>query len=344
MSMSRSLSLGVGLSLVASTVTVAQAPSQAELAPDCKYTATTVPNQSQITSDACQKISDFAAFFAPILGTSLVGGNATLGQGGTLGGLGHFSIGLRANVMTSGTLPNLRNTPIVATGAQRSTIDVSNQVVGLPAVDAAIGLFRGFPLGVTNVGGIDLLLSATYIPELTATEASITVPDGSLKVGYGARIGLLQESLLVPGVGVSFLKRDLPSTTIATASGDDQLEIRQLKTETTAWRVTASKSLLLFGLAAGVGQDSYKTSTQLFVNVNQTIGATPLSGSKTIDFKQDLKRTNYFLDASINLLILKLTAEVGKVSGGDITTVNIFKGKEADASRMYFSAGARIGF
>ena len=32
-------------------------------------------------------------------------------------------------------------------------------------MDAAIGLFKGLPLGVTNVGGVDLLLSASYVPK-----------------------------------------------------------------------------------------------------------------------------------------------------------------------------------
>jgi hypothetical protein len=344
MSISRSLAGAAAALSLAGVVGAQPMATQSELRPECRYTATTIPNQNQITSDACQKIADFAAFFAPILGTSLVGGNTTLAQGGTLGGLGHFTIGVRANVMMSGTLPNLSCTAISSSGARKSTIEVDNQLVGLPAVDAAIGIYRGFPLGVTNVGGVDLLFSATYIPEIDTDNADITVPGGSLKIGYGARIGLLQETLVMPGLGLSILKRDLPATTVATQSGDDVLEIRELKTNTTAWRLTASKSLLLFGLAAGVGQDKFSTSTTLFVNVNETVGGTPLNGSKTIPFSQDLTRTNYFVDLSLNLLVLKLVAEVGQVSGGDIATVNIFQGKEADASRTYFSVGARVGF
>lgn len=341
MSTRRSLTIAAGLLLVGTSFVGAQPVPQGELAPACRYTGTTIPNRDQITSDACQKMTDFAAFFAPILGTSLVGGNTTLGQGGSLGGLGHFAVGVRANIMTSGTLPDLTRASISATGAQRSTIPVKNQLVGLPAVDAAIGLFRGLPFGLTNVGGVDLLLSATYIPEITNDQASITLPSGSLKVGYGARIGLLQESLVLPGVGVSVLRRDLPKTTVTTKSSNgDQLEIRELESKTTAWRLTASKSLLFLGVAGGVGQDKYSTSTTLFVNVNRT----PLSGSKTVPFSQDLTRTNYFVDVSMNLLLLKLTAEAGQVSGGDIRTVNTFEGKAANASRVYFSLGGRIGF
>ena len=36
------------------------------------------------------------------------------------------------------------------------------------------------------------------------------------------------------------------------------LNIDKFKVKTTAWRVVASKSLIMFGLAAGVGQDKYR--------------------------------------------------------------------------------------
>jgi hypothetical protein len=55
-------------------------------------TSSPVPAQ-----DACQQAYDIYQFMAPQLGLALAGGNATLGQGSTLGGFGHFSIGLRAN-------------------------------------------------------------------------------------------------------------------------------------------------------------------------------------------------------------------------------------------------------
>src|SRR3954471_15647942 len=47
--------------------------------------------------DACQKAVDIFAFMTPQLGIGLVGGNATLGATSALGGIGHFSIGVRGN-------------------------------------------------------------------------------------------------------------------------------------------------------------------------------------------------------------------------------------------------------
>src|SRR5215212_2514924 len=58
-----------------------------------------VPDQTRAAQDACQKAIDLFNYMAPQLGISITGGNATLGKGGTLGGLGHFSLGLRLNVV-----------------------------------------------------------------------------------------------------------------------------------------------------------------------------------------------------------------------------------------------------
>src|SRR5215470_15776475 len=59
-----------------------------------------------IAQDACQQAYDVYQLLAPQLGLALTGGNATAGQGGVLGGLGHFSVGVRGNVF-NGKLPQV---------------------------------------------------------------------------------------------------------------------------------------------------------------------------------------------------------------------------------------------
>ena len=63
-------------------------------------------SQQQIAQDACQEAYDLYQFMSPQLGLALAGGNATIGQGSVLGGLGHLSIGVRGNVF-NGTLPKV---------------------------------------------------------------------------------------------------------------------------------------------------------------------------------------------------------------------------------------------
>jgi hypothetical protein len=298
------------------------------------------PDQAKATQDACQQAIDLFQLMAPQLGVSITGGNATLGQGGTLGGLGHFVVEVRANGLL-GNVPQLQ-TPSTNGAVQRTNYPTKTQILGLPSADGSIGIFKGLPLGLTNVGGVDLLLSAFYVPSVTADNVTVA-PDSPLKIGYGVRIGALQESLLVPGVSLTYMKRDLPTTTITGTSGGDSLIVRDLQDNTTSWRLVASKSLILFSLAAGVGQDKYDAKTSVQGVVQGTFGSFTNPHSAIIPLSQSMTRTNYFADLSLNLLLAKVVGELGMVSGGTITTYNKFD-SAPDKSRLYGSVGVRIGF
>src|ERR1051325_10228657 len=302
-----------------------------------------VPDQQRASQDACQKAIDLFQYLAPQLGTSIAGGNPTLGQGGNLGGLGHFSAGIRVNVL-QGSLPQVQNVTPSVNGATSTQFETKDQYIPMPTADLAIGIFKGVPLPLPNVGGIDLLVSASYVPEFDNSGVSVKVPNGSLKLGYGARVGILQESLLVPGIAVSYLVRDLPTLNIAGNSGSDSLYVNNFSMKTKAWRVTASKSLILFGLAAGVGHDKYDASTDIGAHVATRPPFSNAANAGPVSLSQSLTRTNIFADLSMNLLLFKLNAEIGQVSGGTINTYNTFSGKQPADSRLYGSVGARFGF
>src|SRR5919202_2657339 len=244
------------------------------------------PTQQTAAEDARQQASDVFQYMAPQLGLALAGGSPTLGQASSLGGLGHFRIGLRGNAL-AGSLPQVDQFQQCYTGRTSRPLPTEDRMLGLPAVDAAIGVFKGLPLGLTNVGGVDLLFSASYIPELQTDNVDVSAPSGSLKIGYGARVGLLQESLLVPGVSVSVLRRDLPTVNVVGQSGGNSLEVNNLSVKTTAWRLVASKSLLLFGLSAGMGRDMYDQSANVTATVNQPVFGT---ASSSISPSQSLSR------------------------------------------------------
>src|SRR5215831_6212884 len=146
-----------------------------------------------IAQDACQQAYDVYQLIAPQLGLALAGGNATAGQGSVLGGLGHFSVGVRANAF-DGLFPNTDNGgfPVSTNGAQRRTLPTKSQWFGAPTADGAIGLFRGFPLALTNVLGVDALVSAEYVPTIKNGSFSLD-PSSNFRFGYGARLGLLSE-------------------------------------------------------------------------------------------------------------------------------------------------------
>ncbi|MBX6331981.1 MAG: hypothetical protein IRY91_09045 [Gemmatimonadaceae bacterium] len=286
--------------------------------------------------DACQKAVDLYRYMNIQLGTLIAGGNATLGQGGTLGGLGHFAVDVRANVMRA-NVPDVAAAGVVVGPAEQSAYTTSEKWAAVPTADVAIGIFKGIPLGITSVGGIDALVNVSYLPEFTSNDVKVSVPDGSLKFGFGARVGLLKETALVPGVSVSYLRRDLPITNIdASISSTRSVSVHDLDLYTTAWRLTASKSFLFLGLAAGIGQDKYEADADVTYDVD---GNQP---SQPLHFETAPKRTNMFVSASLNLMLLKIVGEVGRVTGGELPTYNTFDKKATDA-RYYGSVGIRIG-
>ena len=305
-----------------------------------------VPDQQRATQDACQKAIDLFRYMAPQLGTAVAGGAPTLGQGGALGGLGHFSVGIRVNGVM-GHLPQVQESGVQprVTGVDRDTYNTEKQIIPMPTADLAVGLFGGIPLGVTSVGGLDLLVSATYLPEFEADNIKVEVDGSSLKIGFGARLGLLQESLLVPGVSVSWLRRDLPKVHMTARTGGDSLQVRDFEVQTTSWRIMASKSFFMFGAAAGFGKDRYESGSSISARVAaRTVPPTPAVSAGPIEVEQTLTRSNMFLDLSMNLPFFKIVGEIGQASGGTVETYNQFAGSKADDSRTYGSIGIRFGF
>ena len=298
------------------------------------------------TQDVCQKAVDMLNFMTPQLSTALASGNPTLGQGGALGGLGHFSIDLRGSAV-NGSLPQLKGVGLSPFGAQKSTFTSKNQLIPMVSMDAGIGLWRGLSLGVTHVGGVDALVTMTYLPNVSnggsSDQANFKVDGSSEKFGYGLRLGLLEESVVTPGVSFAWVERDLPAVT-ASATVDPAglnpggtIALQNFAVKTSDWRVTAGKSFLIFGLSAGVGQDKYTANS----TISSTISTNPTPNVQPVAFA--MTRTNYFVGAYMNLFVFKLEGEFGEVSGGHVAgPFNTF-GADAAKSRSYFTLGLRFG-
>lgn len=333
---------GLGVALAASGLFAQGGGLTTSKCPPGSVNTLGIPDQQRVAQDACQQAYDLYQFMSPQLGLALAGGNATIGQGSVLGGLGHLSVGVRGNVF-NGLLPDVAKFTQSTTGAKQNNLPTKTQMLGLPTADAAIGIFKGIPLALTNVGGIDALVSASYVPTIDASNVKIT-PQTNWQFGWGARVGLLSESIVVPGVSVTWIERDLPQTDIIGTSNGTTLKINDFKVKTSAWRLVASKSFIVFGLAAGYGQDKYDQSAKISASVPNTFCSGGSCTSNVPDAAQQLTRSNMFLDASLNLPLFKIVAEVGQASGGTVNTYNSFSGGRADRSQVYGSAGIRLSW
>jgi hypothetical protein len=298
--------------------------------------------------DACTKAVDLFNYLTPQLATALAGGSHTLGQGGTLAGLGHVAVDLRVTGV-QGSLPKLGGVGLNTGAVTPTTFASDSKYVPMLTADAAIGIWRGYSLGVTHVGGLDALVSATYLRDFDGGDVQVKLSGDKFKFGYGVRLGLLEESLLAPGVSVSYLKRDLPTVSVSgsstvTASGvsaPGTLAISDFALKTTSWRVTASKNFMLLGLSAGFGGDKYEASSTIVGTVVAPAPINTVAGSASPSFS--MTRTNYFVGLSLDVLLAKVVAEAGQVTGGTVAQLTNNFGSAADKSRTYLTVGLRFG-
>src|SRR5215218_4116768 len=100
------------------------------------------PDNTKVSQDACQKAIDLFRYMSPQLGAVLAGGNPTQGFAGTLGGLGHFSLGVRGNAL-NGSLPEVDRVVPNTRGARADIYTIDTKPVGFITADLGIGLFRG---------------------------------------------------------------------------------------------------------------------------------------------------------------------------------------------------------
>jgi hypothetical protein len=296
--------------------------------------------------DACQKGTDIFTMLAPQVNGALTGGGPVLGSSRAVRGL---SIGLRVNAV-DGRVPDLSNLRLSSTGIVRSTIATNRVPVPAPTADVAIGVFPGLFVGVQRILSIDALVNVAYIPNRDIEDFSIKATKGSLKLGYGARIGLIADRMLMPAIAVSFFRRSLPTATLSTSfsssiagvTTQDSISLERLSVENDALRLGISKKLGFLELGGGVGQDRYRTFTQLVSRVSPSIGP---AVRDTVALNQSIKRNAAYGSVALNIFKLRLAAEAGTTFGGDsVSTYNTFTDGKLNAQRLFGSVGLRLSF
>lgn len=320
------------LGVVALAVTPAMTRAQ-PLTPSCTTTPSTFSGL-----DACQKIADLFQFLAPQIGVALSGGNTMLGESGTLGTPGKSSVVVRLTAV-DGHVPN-KNISLSAIGAvQSSNFGAQRAPIPIPGADIAVSVFPGKAMGLTNVFGLDVLAGVTYVPDVNKENVSIRSDGRGLAFSYGLRLGILQESAAVPGVGISYRKRTLPTTGFGYTSNNDTLNVNRTKISSGAWRLAAGKHFKFVGLAAGVGRDNLESTSRFDGVINEP---PPLQRFQITSLLvvQKVKRNTAFVNLSLGLPKAQLVGEMGWSSKGTIAeTINTFDGHRANDGFRYYSIG-----
>src|SRR5436190_688348 len=133
------------------------------------------PECSAYSGDAqrvCAAAVDGTRALHPVVGLLVSGGNPTIGSAATLGGIGHFSMTLRANAVQV-VLPDL------SYNGGTATVPAGDKVFApAPLVEGALGVYKGMPAGF---GALDLLASAQLLP--TDQIDDLTVDPNATKIG-----------------------------------------------------------------------------------------------------------------------------------------------------------------
>lgn len=327
----------------AAAIVAIGAPQSAE-AQQCTVTSTPAGVPPIFAQDACVKASDVFRFLAPQVGVALSGGNVMLGEGGALGGWGKRSAVLRVTAV-DGRVP-ANDVSLSVNGPVSSNLGAERVPVPVPSLDVAIGIFRGVPVGLTNVGGVDLLVGVTMLPSVSRDRFEIDTDGGGIATNVGVRVGLLQESAVVPGVGVSVMRRRLPTTSISYRSGNDTLSISDTKVTGTAYRLTANKRFGLFAIGGGIGQDRLDTRTSVAATINETVSGVPVRGEASIaELRDETNRGTAFVNLSLGLAMAQVVLEVGQSRAGTLReTMNVFGDRQANEAYRYGSVGIGIRF
>ena len=328
---------------LASVLLLAAAPTMVSAQVSCAITGPVAVRG--YAADACQKAVDLFSFMMPQFGQALSGGGAILGTANTLGGLGKFSLNLRVSAV-EGRVPDVDDITLSPLGARASQIRTSSAPVPAPVVDVGVGLFKGFPVGVTRLFSLDGIVNVAYLPDVDVEEVSLVVPGKRFKFGYGGRIGLTRDAHLIPAISASYIKRDLPTADLTASfqggtGGTDALSLTGFSVGTEAYRLSVSKKLGFIEIGGGAGRDTYDTRLNISASVNE--GGNTGGASTTL--VQQTKRDVVYASLAFNFPLLKLAAEVGQSSGGtSLNTFNTFVDGGQNEARRFASAGIRISF
>jgi hypothetical protein len=312
---------------LAAAALVAAAPLAAQN--DISTVCTTVPAQAQ---DECAIVAQAVDAAQPQLGILMAGGNPILGTASTggvrLGLIPRVSFTGRVNVVGA-RLPDIR---------ELDAGEADEFAVPAPAVGAnvSIGLTQGFNVApmIGGFGALDLLGSVSVLP-LSLLE---DFGDNAFSWGAGARVGLIRESFVTPGVSVSLMYRDLgdvsfgtvcdgsltPSLTAPTdtnrRSCTDDGDFGEIEFGLSNWsaRAAVSKRLLGLGLTAGVGYDKFDTEADFAFSTPAVAGTREVFLFEDVAVDND--RWSAFLDASFTVLVASLVGEVGWMQGSDAIT------------------------
>lgn len=273
----------------------------------------------------CGQVVNALTNIQPTIGIGFTGGNHQIGTATTIGRrLGLFpriAVTARANAALA-DVPNLLDgfDATLNSSGELPPMETSKLPLGSLQGDVALGLFNGISVGpIGGLGAVDLLGSVSFIPAIEETGLAEHI----INWGAGARVGILKQGLVMPGISVSGMYRNMGEVGFGDVDGGDPAEF-STNLSTLSLRAAISKGILAFDFAAGGGYDMYTSDVSFDFELTcpATECGTPTTARPTVPIAGELQTAawNVFANAGLSLLVLNLVGEVGYQKATDVIT------------------------
>ncbi|HKJ92130.1 MAG TPA: hypothetical protein VJ957_03125 [Longimicrobiales bacterium] len=315
-----------------------------------------IQSQNQVL---CAQVVSAVQNVQPTIGIAFSAANPTLGTASTIGKrLGMFpriSVSARANIALA-DMPDLFNgfSPTLTT-SQLPAMGTSKVPVASLQGDVALGIFNGLSLGpaISGLGAVDLLGSVSFVPTVQKAGIQSTI----FNFGGGARVGIIKQGILMPGVSLTGMYRRMGDVTFGDINSGDPAQFTT-NLQDISLRAMISKGLLLLDVAAGGGYDIYKSDIDMQWNLTCDPavcgGVTALTFPGQVSGSIQTAAWNVFADAGISLFLLHVVAEVGYqkptsvIGPADLQNASLpsqdLVSKDLSGGRLFGSVGVRIVF
>lgn len=242
----------------------------------------------------------------------------------------------------SATVPSMQNVGLDTITEQATQFQARRHNLVTPTVHVGARLWRG--LGSEKHGKVvrvDALLSAAAMPSYSSTDFTVKPSGTGFGVGYGFRLGVLEESPRLPGISFSTQWRNTPHLNMrATVPGTATTSAGRMESsmvmKTVGWRGAASKRFGRVGLTAGLGSEEYDGRATVAATVAETHVE---EGTGAFSVTREVA----FAGVSVDLRRARLVGELGRFSGKGESTFNTINGESTGKPRTYVSLGLRLG-
>lgn len=317
----------------------------------------------------CGQVAAALTNAQPIVGIAFTGGAHTLGTFTTIGrrfGIPRISGTARVNAALA-EVPSLLDDyrPSFDEEGRIPAMGTSTVPVASLQADVVVGLVNGFSglRGLGGLGSVDLLGSLSFLPAVD----ELGLDDPVVNWGVGARVGILRQGLVLPGISVSGMYRRMSEVSFGDLAAGDPAQFSADLT-TASFRAGASKGILAFDLAAGVGYDIYWSDVDMDWELACPAGAPPSgcgvetrlrpfdpsTGEDGVSGELRTAAWNAYGNIGFGLLLLNVVAEVGYQQAVDRVTLADLRDaglperapttEDLARGRLFGSLGLRVSF